>query len=101
MKKIAMIVLVTAALGFSAAPPAHAWSNFIKHLTNGACQGQSSKFKNGCYSYIEYRVDKVSSPAKALEWAKSGSRCSSWYNKGSNDWKTCVEGATYLYNMGQ
>ena len=100
MKKIAMIVLVTAALGFSTAPPAHAWSNFIIHLTDGACQGQSSKFKNGCYSYIEYRVYHASSPQQALEWAKSSKRCSSWNNKGSNEWKTCVKGATYLYDMG-
>ncbi len=97
MKKIAMIVLFTAALGFFAASPAYAWSNFIIHLADKACQGQSSGFKNGCYAYIEPRVEKASSPADALKWCKE-TRCNSWYN--SSNLQTCYDGCTYLYNFG-
>lgn len=97
MKKIAMIVLFTAALGFSAAP-AHAWSEFIIHLAKNACQGQSSYFKNGCYAYIEPRVEKASSPADALKWCKK-TRCNQWFYNTAERQK-CYDGCTYLYTFG-
>lgn len=100
VKKIAVIVLVTAALGFSAAPPAHAaWSSFIKHLSKNACQGKNSYFKNGCYAYIEPRVDKASKPDAALDWCKN-TRCKCWFSNTSSGQKTCIEGCEYLYKMG-
>ncbi len=100
MKKLAIIVLVTAALGFSVAPPAHAWSDFIIHLASSACQGRNSNFKNGCYAYIEPRINKASSPSEALKWCQE-TRCTPWFTGQSDRKKQCYEGCDYLYKMGK
>lgn len=98
MKKLAVILVFTLALGFSASP-AFAWSNFIIHLAKYACQGQNASFKNGCYAYIEPRVERASRPADALKWCKEN-RCNNWYRGNTNGKNKCIEGCNYLYNMG-
>jgi hypothetical protein len=98
MKKIAIIVLVTVTLGFSAAP-AYAWSQFIIHLAKTACQGKSASFKNGCYAYIEPRVNNAYKKEAALNYCKK-TRCEKWYKPNGEGAKVCIEGCNYLYRMG-
>ena len=98
MKKLAMIVLVITALGYTAAPPAHAWSEFTKHLASKSCSDKNTYFKNGCYAYIEPRL-KAKSTSEALKWCKEN-RCNSWFSYKSAREK-CYQGCTYLYKMGE
>ena len=101
MKKIATAILLAAALGFTTSPAnAETWSQFVIHLAKYSCQGQSAKFQNGCYAYIEPRVYKASSPADALAWCKGNKRCGKWYTDGTPAKQLCDDGCTYLYNMG-
>ena len=44
MKKIVIVVLFAAALGFSATP-SHAWSEFVKELAGKACSHLNSNGK--------------------------------------------------------
>lgn len=98
MKRIAIIIIFTAVLGLSVSP-AYAWSNFIIHLAKTACQGKSSSFKNGCYAYIEPRVDNGYKKDAALTYCKE-TRCQSWYRSNNSGKDKCIQGCTYLYNMG-
>ena len=98
MKKIAIIVLTATALGFSAAP-SYAWSNFVKELASKTCSHLNSNGKNGCYAYIEPRVQKGANPSGALQWCKE-TRCASWFSSNGTSRSQCEAACTYLYNMG-
>ena len=97
MKKTVMIVLVAAALGFTTAPPAHAWSNFIIHMAAKACNGKSATFKNGCYAYIEAGIDYAKSSSEAIEWCKE-TRCDQWFSSPSRE-SVCYSACEYLNEM--
>ena len=96
MKKIAAIILVTMALGFSA-PPAFAYSSLIYHLARYGCEGQSSYFKNGCYAYLEPRILDKKNPRDALKACKD--QCKDWFDYSDAAVNKCAEGGKYLYGM--
>ncbi len=96
MKKLAMIVLVTAALGFTAAP-AFAYNNLIYHLAKYGCEGLSSYHKNGCYAYLDPRILKKKDPQVAYDACKR--QCNDWFGYTENGKKKCYEGGKYLLDM--
>ena len=92
MKKITAIILLSAALGFSASP-AFAWNDLVYHLAKYGCDGQSSYVKNGCYAYLDPRILKKQDPGAALTACKA--QCNDWFSHSGGKNK-CIDGCKFL-----
>jgi len=89
--------LIIAATLFAAPSKANAWDQFIIFLAKTSCQGKSNHFKNGCFAYLDPRVNSSSSENESLERCKT--QCNSWYRNDASGKTKCHEGCQYLRNQ--